>query len=72
MYIPDGIEQALCGRCLDRIIDHERASEGGLEELRPRWQPDKRARRASQLYLAKLPAFVVANIAAFEVGQWVP
>ena len=72
MYIPDGIGLGLCGRCIDRIIHPQRASEGGLEELRPPWQPDARARRASQLYLAGIRAIVATLIARFEIEQWEP
>ena len=73
VIIPPGLEpkQQICEPCIDRIV--QRQMEGAdLAELRPPWQPDGRVRRASQLYLAKIPAFVVASIAAFEVCQWVP
>ena len=72
LYIPDGIGLGLCGRCIDRIIHHQRASEGGLEELRPPWQPDARARRASQLYLAGIRAIIATLVARFEIEQWEP
>ena len=64
-------EQDICVPCIDRILRLQ-IQGADLAEIRPPWQPDGRARRASQLYLAGLQQEVVANIAAFEVGQWVP
>jgi len=57
--------------CMDRIRQQQMDG-ANLNELRPPWQPDARARRANQLYLAKIQKDVVAKIAAFEVGQWRP
>ena len=62
----------LCAPCIYGIIEQLRERRCNIDEIRPPWQPDGRARRASQLYLAKLPANAVVNIAEFEIGQWVP
>ena len=71
VHRPPDIEQYICETCIYRIIDLLSDS-ADLAEIRPPWQPDGRACRASQLYLAGIPKDAIANIAAFEVRQWVP
>jgi len=60
----------ICQPCIHRVLEDLRERRCSIEEIRPPWQPDGRARRASHLYLAKLP--LPANIAEFEVWHWVP
>ena len=62
----------ICAPCIYRVIGDMHERRCSLEEIRPPWQPDGRARRASHLYLAKLPAIAVVNIAEFEIAHWVP
>ena len=71
MYIMDGIDAPLCGRCLQVAIDG-----GG-----PPWWPNERQRwrlRVERLFLRQLrhdppiPAEVCHRIAAFVARPWVP
>ena len=72
LNIPDRIGQALCQRCQMRLYVHSLLNEGDMSEMRPPWQPDARARRASQLHAAGIPATLATKIAEFEISQWEP
>ena len=66
MYIPDGPDEPLCGRCLDRFI----------EGKRPPLQPDALARQAPVAELAfrcaRFPPTVTQWIATFLESPFTP
>ena len=68
----DGRVHLLCERCIRWMYDQMRERRCSMLEIRPPWQPDKMARRGSQLYLAGIPVIAVEEIAAFEVYTWEP
>ena len=70
--IPHCIGQALCQRCQTQLWIHGLFNNGDLSEMRPPWQPDARARRATQLSRAGIPATLATKIAEFEISQWEP
>ena len=69
---PSRMDIMICALRIYGIILEMRERMCTEQEIRPPRQPDGRARRASQLYFAKLPANAVVSIAEFEIGQWVP
>ena len=62
----------ICPECENYVIEQADNLDLGLEECRPPWQPDARARRQAQLELAKFHKAIAKKIAEFERGQWDP
>ena len=61
MYIPDWVEEPLCGDCIDRMLD----------DLGPPWWPDSRT-RVELVVTKRLPAIAARLIAEFARESFEP
>ena len=65
MYIPDGCEGLLCGRCLRNLVD----------EREPPWWPNHRQRQellVARLFGRSLPGSVCQHVASFNAKWYWP